>query len=157
MPGVKFSQFVNAGALAAGDEVVGLRNGVNARFAADVPGASTSFQRNIVQAAHGFIIGNILRLNGSTYVLAQADIVANSDVVGIVVGVVNVNEFTLQFGGYISVLAARVPGSVYFLSEGFAGIMTVIAPTLPGQVRKPLFIADSATSGYWLNYNGQVL
>lgn len=157
MPGVKFSQFVNAGPTAAGDEVVGLRNGINSRFDAPIAGQSTFFARNVVQGLHAFVVGNVLRLNGAVYVLSQGDAAANADAVGIVTGVVNVNEFTLLFGGYVTGLAGLVAGTVYFLSEAVAGAMTAVPPAVPGQVRKPLLIADSATTGYWLNYNGQVL
>ncbi len=157
MPGVKFSGFVDGGPTAAGDEVVGLRNGINTRFDAPIQGGAILFSRNIVQAAHGFAVGNILRLNAAVYVLAQADAAVNADVVGIVTGIISANEFTLQFGGYVSVLAGLAAGSVYFLSEAAAGTMSVVPPAVAGQVRKPLFIADSATSGYWLNYNGQII
>lgn len=157
MPGVKFSQFSNAGPLAAGDEIVGLRNGTNSRFDAPVSGSSTALARNIVQATHGFAVGNVLRFNGAIYVLAQGDSAANADALGIVTGIVNANEFTFQFGGYVVGLSALTAGAVYFLSAGVAGAMTAVAPTVPGQVRKPLLVADSATTGYWLNYNGQVL
>lgn len=157
MPGVKFSQFVNGGPTAAGDEVVGIRNGINTRFDAPIQGAAIFLSRNIIQAAHGFVVGNILRLNGAVYVLAQADAAGNSDVIGIVTGIVSANEFTLQFGGYLVGLVGLIAGNVYFLSAAAAGTMTNVAPVVPGQVRKPLFIADSATTGYWFNYNGQVL
>lgn len=157
MIGVKFSQFVDGGPTAAGDEIVGLRNGINTRFDAPVQGGAILFSRNINQVAHGFIVGNVVRLNGAVYVKAQADVDTNADVIGIVSGIVSPNEFTLQFGGYVSGLAGLTAGDVYFLSEAVAGDMTDIPPVTPGQVWKPLFIADSATTGYWLNYIGKIL
>ncbi len=155
--GVKFDQFLNGGPTAAGDEIVGLRNGQNYRFDAPIQGGATSFEMNIVQAAHNLAVGDVVRFDGVLYVLAQADVAANADVVGIVAGVVNANEFTILYGGYVIGPGPLVSGSVYFLDAAVAGAMTAVAPVVPGQVRKPLLIADSAVSGYWLNYNGQVL
>lgn len=145
-----FSQFANAGALAAGDQLIGLRNGINSRFTAPAP----YLIRQITQAAHGFIVGNVVRLNGANCVKAQADNAANSNAIGVVAAITSVNEFTLLFGGYINVLAGLIAGSVYYLDPVTAGAMTTVAPVGAGQIRKILLIADSATSGYWLNYNG---
>lgn len=156
-PGLKFRQFQDAGNLAVGDEVVGLRAGVNSRFNPPVPGTASSLVRNINQNAHGFVIGNVLRLNGAACVKAQADNSANANVIGIVVAIVSVNEFTLLFGGYANTLAGLVAGSVYFLDPVTAGAITTVAPVAPGQIRKPILIADSANSAYWINYAGQQL
>lgn len=156
-PGVKFHNFVNAGPLQPGDEIVGVRNLVNSRFDAPVAGSATAFTRNIVQGAHGLLLGNIVRLNGANYVTAQANNSVNANVVGIVSAVVDVNEFTLLFGGFLNTLALLVAGSVYFLDPVTAGAMTTVAPVAAGQIRKPLFISDTTTSGYWINYNGQQL
>jgi hypothetical protein len=157
MPGIKFSQFAPGGPTTPGDEVVGLRNGINTLFDAPIAGEATFFAKPIVQAAHGFVVGNVLRLNGAVYVLAQADNAGDADVIGIVTGVIDVNTFTLQFGGYVTGLVGLVAGSPYFLSAAVAGAMTAVPPAVPGQVLKSLLIADSATTGYWLNYIGQVL
>lgn len=151
--GVKFSQFTVGGSAIAGDQVVGLRGGVNTIF--NINAASSSIQ--ITQAVHGFAVGNILRLNGATYVLAKADNATDANVVGIVSSIIDANTFELQLGGYVIALAGLVAGSVYFLDPGVAGGMTTVEPVAVGQIRKPVFIAATTTTGFWLNYNGQQL
>ncbi len=155
---IKWSVFSNGGNAVAGDQLVGLRqvNGqeVNMRF--DFNTASEfSLQRSITQSAHGFTVGQILRLSGSTYVLAQADNSTDANVVGAVIGVTDVNDFILWFGGWTNTFIGLSAGSNYFLDAASAGGYTAIAPSTPGQVRVPLFIADSATSAYWV-YGGGV-
>ena len=59
---------------------------------------------NITQTAHGFAVGDIIRLSGSTYVKAQADTEANAEVVGIVSVVDSVDTFTLATNGKIDAL-----------------------------------------------------
>ncbi len=154
----KFSQFNVGNAPVAGDQFVGLRAGLNTIFT--FPGAGggvVGLSRQINQGAHGFVVGDVLRLNGAVYDLAQADAAIHADVVGIVIAVVDAANFIIQFGGYVVGLAALVAGTTYFLSAAAPGQMTAVAPVAAGQIRKPLFIADSATTGYWLNYNGQQL
>lgn len=158
-PGVKFSQFVNGGAAKAGDRAAGLRNGNNTLF--DISAFNGAvLSRQITQAAHGFTVGEIITFNPGTllYVLAQADNAADAEVIGIVTAIIDVNNFILQFGGYVSGLTIPlVAGTVYFLSPTIAGAMTSTAPTTPGQVRKSLLFSDSTSSGYWQNYQGQQL
>ncbi len=155
--GVKFDQFLDGGTPQAGDEAVGLRNGQNYRFdISSINGLSLSKQ--FTQALHGFAIGDILRLNAGIFVLAQANNAANADVVGIVSAVVDANNFILQFGGFVQNLAPLfAAGTVYYLDPGVAGAMTAVVPVVPGEVRKPLFIAYSTSTGFWLNYIGQIV
>jgi hypothetical protein len=156
-PGVKWSQFSNGGRPISGDEVVGIRAGVNTRFDLNAIVSQPYLSRQIIQNAHGFVVGNILRLNGAVYVLAQANAAANANVIGMVSGVIDVNTFDLTFGGYIPTLNGLTVGSLYFLSPFAAGASTLAAPNVPGQIYKPLLIADTATSCYWLNYQGNQL
>jgi len=117
-------------------------------------GGGAGASREITQGTHGFGVGDVLRLSGSTYVKAQADSVANAESVGIVSDVADVNTFTITFVGYVSGLAGLVAGTVYFLSEGTAGLLTATEPTGDGEVSKPLLIATSATEGYFFNMRG---
>lgn len=116
-----------------------------------------SVTRTVTQAAHGFSVGNILYLNSSTYALAQADTAAHAESVGIVSTVIGANTFVLTKDGYVTGLNGLTAGTVYFLDPAVAGGMTATAPTTLGQVSKPLFVADSTTSGYFINYRGEVL
>jgi hypothetical protein len=156
-PGVKFTQFVVGGDQVLGDRIVGVRNGMNTIFNANT-GNANGFARTINLVGHGFAVGQIIALNNAgVYVLAQANAAANANVVGIVSMVIDANNFMLTFGGYMTFLVGAVPGDVYFLSALAAGVVTNVAPVAPGDIRKVLYVTDSPTSGYWLNYIGQQL
>jgi len=121
------------------------------------PGSAT-FQIFVFQVDHGFVVGNIIKCTGSnTYALAQADNVADAEVIGIVVATAFSNTFTYQFGGQITALAGLTSATVYFLDPAVAGGYTATAPDVAGQVSKPLFLAYTATTAVWLNQRGQVL
>jgi hypothetical protein len=112
------------------------------------------------QAGHGFIVGNIIRCNGSnTYTLAKADSSADaSSVVGIVTTVIDANNFIYSFSGVITLTGAGLTaGSGYFLSPTSAGAYTATEPTTPGQISKSVFVALSATTALWVNYPGQTV
>jgi len=156
-PGVKFSQFLNGLNPQLGDQFVGLRSGTNYRFDGSPTGTTGQLSREISQTAHGFTVQQIVRFNGTLYVLAQGDSAADADVLGMVSAVDDVNDFELTLYGYVPGLSGLTPGADYFLDPTVAGGMTLTAPSTPGQVRKALFTADSATSGYFYNNGGQQL
>ncbi len=156
-PGVKFSQFLNGLAPQLGDQFVGLRAGTNYRFDGSPLGTSGQLSREISQAAHGFTVGEILQFNGTIWVLSQADNAADANSLGIVSFIDDVNDFELTLYGYVPGLSGLVAGDNYFLDPTVAGGMTTTAPVTVGQIRKPIFTADSTTSGYFYNYNGQQL
>lgn len=108
----------------------------------------------MAQAAHGFTIGQFLRANGSAYVTAKADSAADAEVLGMVVAVPGTGTFVLQQGGYVLGLSALTAGTLYYLSPSSAGAMTATEPTAAGQVSKPVFFADTTTSGWILHYRG---
>lgn len=106
--------------------------------------------RYVQQVAHGFVAGDIVRLSGSTYVKAQADSVANAAVVGVVTDT-DTDEFDLMHQpGHVTGLSGLSAGTVYYLSAATAGAMTSTAPTGSGTVARPVFVADSTTSGYYV-------
>jgi hypothetical protein len=114
--------------------------------------------RGIVQAAHGFSLAQILRFNGTSYVLAKADTAANAETPGIVSHVWDANRFTLLFFGYIpGGLSGLTSAQVYFLSPTTAGALTATEPSTAGQISKPLLIADSATSGFFFDWRGMTI
>lgn len=120
-------------------------------------GAGSSGTQSVTQTAHGLVVGDVVRFNGTDYVKAQADSAANAEVVGIVSAVAGVNDFSLQIGGLVSGLSGLSAGSVYFLSPSTAGALTTTEPSTVGQISKPLLVATSATTGYFINYRGEVL
>lgn len=109
-------------------------------------GSGTSFTVAVSQASHGFSVGNLVYLNGSTYTKAIATSAAAAEVVGIVSAVANTNNFTLQFGGRVTGLSGLTAGTVYFLSPSSAGDATSTEPSTAGQVSKPVYLADSTTT-----------
>jgi hypothetical protein len=118
------------------------------------PTASGGVVHAVTQAAHGFLVGEALRLSGSAYVRAQANNAVNAEVVGIVSEVVNAGEFKITTGGRITGLAGLTAGEPYFLSATTAGLLTLTPPATIGQIRKALLLADTATSGFFVNFTG---
>lgn len=116
-----------------------------------LPVAAASFQLAVNQVAHGLAEGDVIRIDGAgDYVLAQADSSADAtSVVGIVVNVIDADNFDYQFGGIIDILIGLTPGDPYFLSPTIAGDFTSVIPNTPGQVVLPLFYALSATTALW--------
>lgn len=114
------------------------------------PGAA-SFNNAVHQVGHGLAVGNIIRINNAgNYVLAQANNVANAtSVVGIVVEIIDADNFVYQFGGIVTVLNALTVGDPYFLDPAVAGGYTSTAPTTAGEVVLPLFFALKATDALW--------
>jgi hypothetical protein len=109
----------------------------------------------IYQTAHGLVQEQVVRFDGSNYVLAQADTPEHAEVAGIVSGVIDANTFYLHFIGPMN-FASLVPKTVYFLSDTVAGLLINTEPSTIGVVSKPLLIATSATTGYFFNFRGMV-
>jgi hypothetical protein len=105
----------------------------------------------VTQTAHGFTVGQVVRLSGGTYVLALADNTTDAQSVGIVYSVPSVNTFVLSQVGKLfnipSPLAPLTAGVLYYLSSVTPGLLQ----NTPGSVVLPLFYADTSTSGYFEN------
>ncbi len=130
--------------------------GVGATGATGPTGATT---RAIHQVAHGFAVGDVVRYDGgsSSYVKAKADSALDAEAIGIVSAVAGADDFTLQIGGYITVLSGLTAGRVYFLDPVTAGALTLTEPATNGLVSKPFLLTDSTTSGYIFNFRGELL
>jgi len=111
----------------------------------------------ITQANHGFTNGTVLYYTGSAYGKAKADSMPNSEVVGIVSSVQDANSFILTTSGLMTGLSGLTPGAVYFLDPVTAGALTTTEPTTAGQVSKPLLVAVSALSGFFINWRGNLV
>lgn len=120
-------------------------------------GSSDAVTKSINQSSHGFAVGDILRFNGTDYVKAKADTLANSEVVGMVKTVTDDDNFILLVEGYMSGLSSLTSGALYYLSDATAGTMTSTAPTTVGAIDKPLFIAVSITTGYLFTFKGTTI
>lgn len=118
---------------------------------------STNISKNIMQNAHGLIIGDYVRIDpAGDYVVAQADSAANAELAGLVTAVINANAFTLTMVGYIDagVFAGLTVGAIYFLSPTAAGGHTLVEPAGLLEVSLPVFYAETATTGWLRHYRG---
>ena len=129
-----------------------------------MPYSATLFTTNglnklVNQAAHGFVAGQLVKLNVITFVLAQANSEASAEMVGMVSIVVDANFFWITQVGYVSALAngPYASGSLYYLSTTVAGALQVTRPTVVGEVVLPCFIADSNASDYFFTSVGDVI
>lgn len=108
--------------------------------------------RTITQNAHGFVAGDQVYLSGSnTYAKAKADALATTNPIGRVATVPNANTFVLSRSGYLTGLSGLTAGALYYLSPATAGAMTVTLPATAGHYVRPVFYADTTTSGYILD------
>lgn len=111
----------------------------------------------VTQASHGFAVGDILYLSGSTYTKAIATASNTAEVVGMVSRVVDSNTFEMTISGEVTGLSGLTAGEAYFLSPTTAGAMTVTEPTTLGQISLPLGVASSTTSFYVTLKRGNVI
>jgi len=111
----------------------------------------------VTQASHGFVVGDVLYLNGTTYTKAIATSAAAAEVIGVVSRVIDASTFEVTLSGEISGLSGLTAGEVYFLSASTAGLLTTTEPTVVGQVSVPVGVASSATSLYVAPKRGSVV
>lgn len=119
-------------------------------------GGGTSLDR-ITQASHGFAVGDVLYLNGSTYTKAVASAANTAEVVGVVSKVSSVDTFELTVSGEITGLTGLTAGGVYFLSAITPGLLTLTEPSVVGQISLPVGVASSATTLYVVPKRGVVV
>ena len=157
----KISDLTDGSPLQATDEFVVARSGTNVKIPGSAigggGGSGETLEKDIAQTGHGLAVGDVVRLDGTDYVLAQADTIENAEVAGIASGVADANNFTLAISGYVSGLSGLTAGSVHYLDETTAGALTDTEPSTDGVVSKPLLIADSATSGFLINMRGALV
>jgi hypothetical protein len=162
----KFSQFGGPDTIQSSDIVVGLRNGMNWQFTGINAGGGGSggVSFTITQIAHGLIVGNWVRINSAgNYVRGIANTPENSDVIGVVIATPDFDTFTLQQSGYITssqnVFSGLVPGDPYYLNTdvGSPGTMTNVDALVDGFVSRPVFIPDTANSGWVVPYRGIII
>lgn len=121
-------------------------------------GGSASLTKEINQTSHGFVVGDVIRFDGADYVKAKADSATNAEVLGIVSTVVGVDDFIVSLGGFATLAGKSfTPGDTMFLSAATAGLMTTAEPTEAGEVVKPVFVCTSTTTGYLVNWRGNVI
>lgn len=119
------------------------------------PTSTDLLTKLVIQAAHGFTVGQVITLAGATYVLAQANIQAHCEGVMMVSIVVDANSFYVTQAGWVSGLAATFAvGSEYYLSATVAGSLNGAPPTGATNIVIACFLADTAHSGYFMSTPG---
>lgn len=117
-----------------------------------------------VSQANTFVRGDVVRFDGTNYVGSQADSASNAVVIGMVSTIKTANlEFYITQAGFVYGLTASpvnpggafVPGTLYYLSPTNAGKLTATVPIAP-DVAVPVYVAITATSGYFLGNYGSV-
>lgn len=127
------------------------------------PGGTDTNITTVVQNNHGLNAGDWIRVTTPQagpqvqYIRAIADNLADSQSIGVVIQVIDVNTFRVQFAGYVATdittnttapfedaaLAVLVPSTVYYLSGTVAGQITSVDPGLTtGGFSKPLFVSE---------------
>lgn len=111
----------------------------------------------ITKAAHGFVAGDVLTFSAGNYTKAQANSPTNSIIVGIVEEVITVDVFVLLVSGYHANMSGLTANTLYYLSPTTAGLLTATRPTAYNQTITPVFYATSATTGYMLKGNQEMM
>ncbi len=104
------------------------------------------------QVAHGFVKGDILRYNGTSFVKASADTSENARMVGMVATIIDANNFRITVNGYVSGLSiglGLVAGTTYYLSDTPGTLSTA-----PGTIPKPCAQTITTTSLIFINAFG---
>ena len=101
----------------------------------------------VSQNSHGFVVGDIIFFNGSTYAKAKADV---STTLGFLMvnEVLTANAILVLTTGYVQGLSSLTAGEYHYLSDQTAGALTATEPT----ISVLLFFADSTTTGFLLPY-----
>lgn len=122
------------------------------------PTSTDSLTKEVNQAAHGFTqVGTIVTysLSASKYVLSQADSLLDAQSPVMIFTIIDANTFYVTQDGWVSgIQNAPESGDIFTLGTQYylstvAGTLTATAPSSPGQVVSPLFVADSPTSGFF--------
>jgi len=122
------------------------------------------FQIAVTQSSHGLSVGQAVKVTSTndTYATAQANNAANAEVVGIVTSVSG-NDFTLTLNGEIAtggaISAANVAaGTVLFLSQTTAGLLTPTEPSTAGEISKPVALVTAQNARMvLLHYRGETI
>ncbi len=123
-------------------------------------GYSGAINVTINQTNHGFSVGDVIRVDGSnTFTKALANNAYNAEAAGIVTNIVNSNNFVYtQYGLTTFGVPAVSAGSVLFLSDSVAGLLTVNEPSTIGYVSKPMAIViESNAKMSVLNMRGLII
>jgi len=105
--------------------------------------------KTVTQVAHGFAVKDVVRVAnaGTTYIKAIATSIQNATTAGIVIKVIDADNFVIQQSGETSLITGMTAGQRYWLSATTAGLLTATEPTTAGQVSKLMYVARLAAQG----------
>lgn len=109
------------------------------------------------QVSHPFAAGDVIYCSGAnTYAKAKADDAATSDVIGVVSVDAGADDFILCMGGRMTTgVPAVAAGTVLFLSDATAGLLTATEPTTVGHISLPIaIVTENATSMIVYSWRG---
>jgi len=109
---------------------------------------ATHLEQTITQAAHGFTVNQVIRMQAGNWVLAQANNASNAEAIGVVDEVIDVNTFVVVTHGVTTKLTGLTADTVYYLDTTTAGLLTIVVPNAVGQIAKPILYAKSVTNAY---------
>jgi hypothetical protein len=127
-----------------------------------MPGSAFNPQQDaiaklITQADHEFVAGNVLRRTLGGYALAMADTPDNAEVCGIVIQVPDADTFRMAIEGHVDCFTGLTADTVYWLDPAVPGGLTDVQTIVPGEIQKPVVIATSDTSGYFVTLRGLIV
>ena len=102
----------------------------------DMNGATS---KKVNLATHGFVVKDVLRHDGTNWVKAQANTDAGSEARGVVVEIVDANNFIVVTHGFAD-LTGLTANTQYYISAATAGFLTSTPPTTG--IIKPILITN---------------
>lgn len=101
--------------------------------------------KSVLQVGHGFSPGQAIKLENSTWITSQGDLLVNSGTIGIVFTVLDVDNFIYQFGGLLTTGGPWTDGTSYFLDTIVSGGIVPEQTYVEGEVRE--FIGTGTPDG----------
>lgn len=112
-------------------------------------GGGDAIKKKYQQTSHGFSVGNVVSFNGTSFVKGIASTGNNLEFLGIVSSVIDANNFTLTYSGFIDLttVGGLSANTVYFVSPSSAGALTPTEPFNPGESSRPILITQQSNKG----------
>lgn len=136
---------------------------------ADLGGGGTGerIEKDFSQTTHGFSKGDVLGWNNTTTQF-EKPLAINTETLeplGIISDVIDVNNFTVCFAGYLGDLSSIVDftgntltgQTVYYLSTTVAGKLTSTQPTEVDEISKPILTTLTNTTALVFQYRGVII
>jgi hypothetical protein len=136
--------------------------GNNSNWVPFAAGGGDAIKKRYTQALHGFVLGDIIAYNGTTFVKKLASAGNTDETIGLVSRVDDVNNFTVTYAGFVDTTGFNAystvsANTVYFASPSVPGLLTPIAPANIGEEIRPILVTQTLTTGVVLQYRGNII